>query len=128
MLPYAGLFVPVCVQVDPPLDAKGKPAYEVVKEEDVNIFSGDEFVAPGETPLNPPLPNRTPPTSVTPAIPPFPCAGPRHTVNVVNDWSLANFDPTSVRKTGTALALISEARTRFEKSLDPNHTALSTNN
>jgi hypothetical protein len=80
------------VKVDAPLDANGRPAYEVVKEEDINIFSGDSFVAPGETPLNPPLPNRTPPATVTPAIPPFPCAGPLHTVNVVNDSSLANFD------------------------------------
>jgi len=81
------------VQAESPKDAAGKPAYEVEKEEDVNIFSGDQFVAPGETPLNPPLPNRTPPTPVTPAIPPFPCAGVQHTVNVVNDWSMAKFDP-----------------------------------
>ena len=82
------------VKVDSPADASGKPAYEVVKEEDINIFSGDSFVAPGETPLNPPLPNRTPPATVAPAIPPFPCAGPLHTVNVVNDSALANFDVT----------------------------------
>ena len=87
------------VKVDPPLDASGRPAYEPVKEEDVNIFSGDKFVAPGETPLNPPLPNRTPPTTVVPAIPPFPCAGPMHTVNVVSDWSAANFDVTNPNTT-----------------------------
>ena len=83
------------VQAEPPKDAAGNPAYEVEKEEDVNVFSGDSFVAPGETPLNPPLPNRPPPIQVVPAIPPFPCAGPLHTVNVVNDWTLANFSPLS---------------------------------
>ncbi len=86
------------VQVDAPKDANNRPAYEVVKEEDINIFSGDEFVAPGETPLNPPLPNRTPPTTVVPAIPPFPCAGPQHTVNVVSDWSLAQLQPAGPRE------------------------------
>ena len=84
------------VKVDPPKDLTGtNPAYEVVKEEDVNIFSGDKFVAPGETPLNPPSPNRTPPATVVPAIPPFPCAGANHTVNVVSSWSQANFDITN---------------------------------
>ena len=85
------------VSVDPPKDSNGRPAYEVVKEEDVNIFSGDKFVAPGETPLNPPSPNLTPSTTVTPAIPPFPCAGQNHTVNVVDDPTQAHFsvlDPT----------------------------------
>jgi len=81
------------VEVAPPTDVAGKPAYEVVKEEDINIFSGDLFVAPGETPLNPPLPNRVAAPQVAPAIPPFPCAGPLHTVNVVADWSVAHFDP-----------------------------------
>ncbi|MFN8486061.1 MAG: SdrD B-like domain-containing protein [Caldilineaceae bacterium] len=88
------------VQVDPPKDANGRPAYEVVKEEDINIFSGDEFVAPGETAFPVPTPNRTPPTSVTPAIPPFPCAGVMHTVNVTDTLSDANFsvlDPANTK-------------------------------
>ena len=68
----------------PPKDATGKPAYEPVKEEDVNIFSGDKFVAPGETPLNPPLPNRTPAADGGPGDPALPVRGRRtHTVNVV---------------------------------------------
>ncbi len=79
------------VKVDAPADAGGRPAYEIVKEEDVNIFSGDEFVAPGETPLNPPNPNLTPNTQVTPAIPPFGCVGDLHTVNVVSDTAQANY-------------------------------------
>ncbi len=86
------------VYVEPPKDAAGNPAFEVVKEEDINIFSGDLFVAPGESRLDPPLPNRTPPTNIAPAIPPFPCVGPLHTVNVVDDRSLANYqiaDPSN---------------------------------
>lgn len=79
------------VQVEPPKDATGRPRYEVVKEEDVNIFSGDQFVAPGETPYPVPTPNRTPPTGVVPAIPPFPCAGIMHTVNVTDTPDAANF-------------------------------------
>ena len=74
-------------------DVLGNPTYDVVKEEDVNIFSGDQFVAPGETPFDPPLPNRTPVVPPAPAIPPFPCAGPMHTVNVVDDIAQAHFDP-----------------------------------
>ena len=96
--PLAEETIPVgdyLVSVDPPKDASGKQAYEPVKEEDVNIFSGDKFVAPGETPLDPPLPNRTPPATVAPAIPPFPCAGALHTVNVVDDWTQAKFDITN---------------------------------
>ncbi|MEZ4656134.1 MAG: hypothetical protein R2911_01025 [Caldilineaceae bacterium] len=61
------------------------------KEEDLNIFSGDDFVAPGETPLNPPLPNRVAPNQPAPAIPPFPCASPLHTVTVTDTVSAANF-------------------------------------
>ncbi len=88
------------VQVDPPADANGRQAYEVVKEEDINIFSGDEFVAPGETPIDPPLPNRTPPNNIVPAIPPFPCAGAMHTVDVVDDPTAAHFsvlDPSNTQ-------------------------------
>lgn len=91
------------VSVDAPKDANGRPTYEVVKEEDINIFSGDQFVAPGETAFPVPTPNRTPPTPVTPAIPPFPCAGPLHAVHVVNDWAQALYDltdPANPTKTG----------------------------
>jgi uncharacterized repeat protein (TIGR01451 family) len=87
------------VSVDAPNDAYGKPAFQVTKEEDINIFSGDLFVAPGETPLNPPLPNRTPPASVTPAIPPFPCVGANHRVHVVDEWAEAKFDPANPSST-----------------------------
>jgi IPT/TIG domain-containing protein len=45
--------------------------FKVVKEDDVNVFSGDTFV---------------------PQVPPPPCVGPLHTVNVVDDPSQANFD------------------------------------
>jgi len=56
------------VEVVPP------PGFKVVKEEDINVFSGDQFV---------------------PAVPPPPCVGPLHTVNVVDDPSQANFDPNN---------------------------------
>lgn len=56
------------VEVVPP------PGFKVVKEEDINVFSGDQFV---------------------PAVPPPPCVGPLHTVNVVDDPNQANFDPNN---------------------------------
>ncbi|MBN9393329.1 MAG: hypothetical protein J0I20_35180 [Chloroflexi bacterium] len=55
------------VQVEIPNDAFGRPLYKVTKEEDVNVFNGDQF---------------------TPQIPPTLCAGPLHTVNVTNPYFL----------------------------------------
>jgi hypothetical protein len=52
------------VEVEPPL------GYQVVKEENINVFSGDAFI---------------------PQIPPPPCAGPLHTVDVVDNLANANF-------------------------------------
>jgi len=49
------------VEVGIPLDALGRPMYQVVREEDINIFGGDQFV---------------------PAVPPPACAGALHTVDV----------------------------------------------
>lgn len=49
------------VEVVVPTDSLGRPMYQVVREEDINIFGGDEF---------------------TPAVPPPPCAGPMHVVDV----------------------------------------------
>lgn len=49
------------VEVVVPEDSFGRPQYKVVKEEDINVFSGDEFVQ---------------------QIPPPACAGPLHTVDV----------------------------------------------
>jgi hypothetical protein len=49
------------VEVVIPTDALGKPMYQVVREEDINVFGGDQFV---------------------PAVPPPSCAGPLHTVDV----------------------------------------------
>jgi hypothetical protein len=60
------------VEIDEPDD------YRVVMEEDINVFYGDQFV---------------------PTVPPPPCAGPTHTVTVVDDPSLANFDPTDPHNT-----------------------------
>lgn len=67
----AGECIPVpagkwVVEVVPP------DGYKPVKEEDINVFGGDQFV---------------------PAVPPPPCAGPMHTVDVVDDPAEANFDP-----------------------------------
>jgi len=44
-----------------PSDSFGRPAYQVVREEDINVFGGDELV---------------------PLIPPPACVGPQHTVDV----------------------------------------------
>ncbi len=49
------------VDVQIPNDALGRPMYQVTKEEDINIFSGDQWV---------------------PQIPPAACVGPLHTVDV----------------------------------------------
>ncbi len=51
------------VEVAVPNDASGQPMFQVTREEDLNIFGGDEFV---------------------PAVPPPACAGPLHIV----DWGL----------------------------------------
>lgn len=49
------------VEVQIPNDAVGRPLYKFTKEEDINIFNGDQFV---------------------PQIPPPACVGPLHTVDV----------------------------------------------
>jgi hypothetical protein len=49
------------VEVDTGMDARGLPLYQVVREEDVNVFGGDQYV---------------------PAVPPPACAGALHTVDV----------------------------------------------
>lgn len=49
------------VEVVTPLDSLGRSMYQVVREEDINIFGGDEFI---------------------PAVPPPACAGTMHTVDV----------------------------------------------
>lgn len=49
------------VEIVVPNDALGRPLYQVTREEDINIFRGDEWV---------------------PQAPPPPCAGPLHTVDV----------------------------------------------
>jgi hypothetical protein len=62
------------VKIEVPNDARGRPVYQVTKEEDINIFSGDEWV---------------------PQIPPPECAGALHTVHVVDDPAQAQFDPAN---------------------------------
>jgi hypothetical protein len=62
------------------VEAVPPPGYQVVKEEDINVFSGDTFL---------------PQSAFMPQIPPPPCAGPLHTVDVVDDPDDANFDPDS---------------------------------
>ncbi len=49
------------VEVEIPNDAFGKPLYKVTREEDINVFNGDAY---------------------TPQVPPPPCAGPTHVVDV----------------------------------------------
>ena len=54
------------------VEAVPLPGYQVVKEEDINVFSGDQLV---------------------PLIPPPPCAGKLHTVHVTDNPADALFDP-----------------------------------
>ncbi|MFM8321596.1 MAG: SdrD B-like domain-containing protein, partial [Chloroflexota bacterium] len=49
------------VEVEIPADSFGRPVYQVVKEEDINVFNGDQFA---------------------PQIPPPACVGPLHVVDV----------------------------------------------
>ncbi len=49
------------VEVEIPMDATGRPMYKVTKEEDINIYNGDQWV---------------------PQVPPAACAGSLHTVDV----------------------------------------------
>ena len=89
-IPAADWIIEMQLPMDP---VSHKPVWSVTKEEDINIASGDRFVMPGETPLNPPTPNRTVAPAVVPAIPPFPCVGPNHTVHIVANRADAHFDP-----------------------------------
>jgi hypothetical protein len=73
----------------------GQPVYQSTKEEDINIYSGDEFVPPGEVGTNPPTPAAAVRKVPSPQIPPAICVGPLHMVNVVSDPSLAHFDPNN---------------------------------
>ena len=72
------------VEVEIPNDSFGKPLFKPVQEEHINVFTGDVFVAPGETPVNPPTPVQ--PASANPQpvplVPPFLCTGSLHTVDV----------------------------------------------
>jgi uncharacterized repeat protein (TIGR01451 family) len=66
-----------------PEDALGRPMYQVVREEDINVFGGDEF---------------------TPQIPPPACAGPLHTVDVAGilpDGPNATVNPSFVDAGGS---------------------------
>lgn len=51
------------VEVDPGIDSLGRPLYQVVREEDINVFGGDQFI---------------------PVVPPPACVGALHTVDVAN--------------------------------------------
>ena len=64
------------VEIAPPA------GYRSLMEEDINVFTGDV--------LEPPP---------VPAVPPPPCAGPMHMVDVVTNVADANFDPTDPHNT-----------------------------
>jgi hypothetical protein len=72
------------VEVVPPTDLAGRhPAVKVTREEDINVFGGDDFV---------------------PAVPPSPCAGAVHTVDVAGiapDGPGATINPTFVENGGS---------------------------
>ena len=62
------------VEVNIPKDAVGKPQYKVTKEEDINIFTGDQFI---------------------PQIPPPECVGPLHTVDL-EGFGTDNYGPITL--------------------------------
>ncbi len=71
------------VEVVVPTDALGRPVYQVVREEDINVFGGDEFV---------------------PQVPPPACAGALHTVDVAGiapDGAAAVNNPSFVEAGGS---------------------------
>ena len=71
------------VEVVVPNDDFGRPKYQVTREEDINVFGGDQFV---------------------PQIPPPSCAGPLHTVDVAGilpDGSNAVVNPSFVDAGGS---------------------------
>ena len=78
------------VSVDIPQDAYGKPMYQVTKEEDVNIFSGDQFLPQENFPPATPgagsdAPQAAPGTPITSGLgETMGCAGPMHNVHVTN--------------------------------------------
>ncbi len=81
------------VAPDSPRDVNGAKIWRPSLEEDVNGYTGDELVAPGETPVNPPTPTQPPAAPIpAPAIPPFLCVGAMHTVNVVATRAAALFN------------------------------------
>lgn len=61
------------------VEAVGPTGYEVVKEEDINVFDGDDFIAP--------------------LVPPAACGGVKHMVDVVDNPADANFDPADPANT-----------------------------
>ncbi len=74
------------VEVASPVDALGRPMYQVTREEDINIANGDQFI---------------------PQIPPPACAGPLHTVDVAgigtDGWSAIVGDGTNGVPTGVTV-------------------------
>lgn len=64
-MPLGDYLVEVVVPTDPIL---GRPLYTFTREEDINVFGGDEFISP--------------PPGDEPNIPPPACAGPMHVVDV----------------------------------------------
>jgi len=83
------------VAIDIPKDPLGKPLFNMSKEEDINVMSGDQFVAAGETQTSPPTTGLNVPVTVAPAVLPFICAGALHTVHVVDTHDAAQFDPAN---------------------------------
>lgn len=71
------------VEVAPGVDALGRPLYQVVREEDINVFGGDQFI---------------------PQVPPPACAGALHTVDVAGigaDGPNAVVNPSFVEAGGS---------------------------
>ena len=78
------------VSVNIPNDAYGKPLYKITKEEDINIFTGEDFLPQENFPVTDPaavpnLPAATPGQPITSGLGERnACVGPMHTVHVTN--------------------------------------------
>jgi len=88
------------VSVNIPNDAYGKPLYQITKEEDVNIFTGEDFLPQENFPLTDPnavpsMPQATPGQPITSGLgEKNACVGPMHTVHVTNpDFIAAEGSP-----------------------------------
>jgi hypothetical protein len=84
------------VSVDIPKDAYGKPLYQITREEDINVFTGEPFLPQENFPVTDPnavpdMPAATPGEPITTGLGELAsCVGPLHTVHATNPDFIAN--------------------------------------